>query len=380
MPRTLPFVVLLAVAMALVSPSGAPARVLARSSPPVAGPALSGERVTWIARGRLMTADATGARPPRTLLTLHDQDPAQWPWLFDAAAGVVGWVHAHVLPATSRYDTDEVLSETLTVGPIRGPATTLRPCVEPFVADGVRLAYVDADCQTIVVRDLRTGRERARVPITGGPRERPPYAYGTLWPLRLAGEHLIWGLPTDAGSTARTVMHVVLSTGMTTTMRWDGARSAVLAPDGTLARLEDAPYDEHRLTTARVVITAPDGIDDVVATWLSQRISDETLLGFTGRAVVLRRTHSAMRSDGRTYDEVLAVRPDGTVRPLVRTPRAWSAGPGQALLSVAVDGGRLAWTARACGVVTVETARIADLPAGGRELRAPRRCARPRSR
>jgi hypothetical protein len=110
----------------------------------------------------------------------------------------------------------------------------------------------------------------------------------------------------------------------------------------------------------------------------SQRIYDPRLIGFSGGGVVLRRLHAAMRSGGRTAAEVVALRPDGTVRRLLTASPESPARP--SLLGVAVDGLRLAWTARACGVVTVEAARIADLPPGGRVLRAPRRCPRPRSR
>lgn len=174
MLRRLPF---LLVAAALLTTTSAAAAPMARVALPIGeegqrttqfatfGPALAGDAVVFGVSGgaeggrpHLLAAPTVGG-PAREL-------PGAWSWFRGGDAGVLARVATTDGGGSDRYDPSYIASETLTAGPVDGPAETLSSCIAPTDADGARVAYVAGEhCDEVVVRDVLAGREVARWPV-----------------------------------------------------------------------------------------------------------------------------------------------------------------------------------------------------------------------
>jgi hypothetical protein len=245
-------------------------------------------------------------------------------------------------------------------------------------ADGARVALLAGEhCDAVAVRDVLAGRELGRWPIGGeGPSHYPGVGD---WPLQLAGDRVAWTV------TEARVTQVVIADAATGVVRREalpeGVGGFTLAGDGTLAYRRATHVGTTGDWAGELVLRAPDGTQRTLVSW---GMADPSYapVAYSGDHLVARRSQRADRQRHRPgVDELVDLAPDGTVRTLLRA-RPWAlddggAPPGQELLGVDVEDGRIAWALRSCDEADIGAAAIADLPGDGLDATAPEHCRRP---
>ncbi|HMJ36654.1 MAG TPA: hypothetical protein VK501_22305 [Baekduia sp.] len=337
----------------------------------VRGPVLAGDTVVFGASAgtgtpaRMLAVPAAGG-PVREL-------PGPWSRLSGGGAGILARSEVVTAGGEDRNRPAYTARETLMAGPVDGPAQTLGTCIAPVAADGARVAYATGDhCDVIAVRDLVADREIARWPAGDGAR-----LTATDAGFRLAGDRVAWNVDAPGGTSSVMVADAVTGVARREPKPTD-TRSYALARDGTLAFLRNTGFQED--WKHRIVLRAPGGADREIAAW-SAWGTGISLLAFSGDELVVGLRQQARAVEHRAAaDRLLALAPDGAVRTLLRArPPAEvdHAHPGQELVGVDVEDGRIAWMLRDCDEAAVGAAAIADLPAGGIDATAPEHCPRP---
>lgn len=335
----------------------------------VAGPFLAGDAVVFSTLAgidgtpaRVWAADARGAVPPRVL----PDGPSTL--VGGGAAGVLA--RAAIVTAggiEERNDPVYVARESLSAGPVDAAPQLLTTCIADAAVDGARVAFLAGEgCRTLVVRDVTAGREVARFPV----RDRGPYT-GVPAEAKLSGSFVAWREPDG-------VQVADLASGAVRTVPWPTLEVAwALGADGRVAFLETDATPAVLTTSQRIVEWLPGAAEArTVDTWRDDPANDTyaVLVGYSGTDLVYRKV--ARRGDRGVVRVLLQPGGGGPARTLITAPESTLV-PGQALLGVDAEDGRIAWAVRDCDEAAVSAAAIADLPAAGLDLTTPEHCARP---
>jgi hypothetical protein len=329
------------------------------------GPVLAGEQVAWSQEGCIRSCGAldftatdsryeirtAGDGVARTLFRAREIRASSGPRSFRRTFSFLASEAALVtqrLTSTSDETGDETSRWLVRAGAPGTDRPVLVSCwvdaydrEAPIVLDGNRVAYDPDPCDEVprvVVRDLGTGETTAL----------PEPAGGGLLDLR--GGFVAW--TATSGGEPRLVVHDLEAGTTAYSAPNPGLTALDLDADGTVAAVsgrERRPCATGRLLRYSVAAPAPADLGPSCATGVAIDAGRIFFLGWDGPVRTLR-----------------ALSLDGTVEDLVRFGRVR---PG----AFDVEGGRLAWAARACtGGAALFTGAVAEAPhdAGSLNCRA----------
>jgi hypothetical protein len=319
------------------------------------GPVLVGEQVMWSQEGCIRGCGAldfagtdslyeirtAGDDAARTLFRAREIRASSGPRSFGRTFSFLASEGALVtqrLTSTSDETGDETSRWVMRAGAPGTPRPVLVSCwvdaydrEAPIALDGTRLAYDPDPCDEVprlVVRDLGTG-DMTALPEPAGGRMLDLRGRFVAWTATVGGEPRLVVHDLEAGATAYSAPN-------------PGLTALDLDADGTVAAVsgrERRPCATGRLLRYSVAAPAPADLGPACATEVAIDAGRVFFLGWDGPARTLR-----------------AVSPAGAVEDVVRFGRVR---PG----AFDVEGGRLAWAARACtGDAALFTGAVAEAP------------------